>query len=270
VLNLCLNARDAMAEGGRLTIEAANTELDDGYAAANADVEAGAYVMVAVSDTGIGMVQAVAACAFDPFFTTKEPGKGSGLGLSQVFGFVKQSNGHVKIYSEPGHGTTVKIYLPRAGEPYEAARPVAVPEVSRRGSERILLVEDDDLVRRHVAAQLAGLGYDVTSAHDGQDALAILGRAPRFDLLFTDVMMPGGMSGRQLADQVKVRHPDLPVLFTSGYTDESIVHNGRLDPGVQLLQKPYRRQDLATRLRALLDGRDGSDARAGCGRSVLL
>ena len=247
ILNLCLNARDAMPEGGKVTIETANVFLDHAYASRHADVRAGQYVMVAVSDTGIGMAPDVAARAFDPFFTTKPPGKGSGLGLSMVHGFVKQSGGHVKIYSEPGHGTTIKVYLPRsdveAAEAPTTATSFAVP-----GGSRVLVVEDDDLVRHHVIGQLRSLGFEVESARSGREALAKLAQGETFDLLFTDVVMPG-MSGRQLADEARRIRPDLPVLFTSGYTENAIIHHGRLDKGVHLLTKPYTRDDLAAKLR---------------------
>jgi PAS domain S-box-containing protein len=252
LLNLALNARDAMPNGGRLTIETANVHLDDRYAAMHDEVEAGQYVLVAVADTGAGMAPDVVDRAFEPFFTTKEVGKGSGLGLSMVYGFTKQSGGHVKVYSELGFGTVVKLYLPRAREREQ-------PEVERhgdteldRGAERILLVEDDDLVREHVERQLQSMGYRVTAVRDGASALDVMRHDPNFDLLFTDVVMPGGMNGRQLAEAVHEIRPDLPVLFTSGYTENAIVHHGRLDPGVHLIQKPYRRQELAAKLRRLL------------------
>lgn len=252
ILNLCINARDAMPEGGKLTIETANAALNDDYARTAHDVDPGQYVMITVSDTGCGMTAETLARVFEPFFTTKEAGKGSGLGLSMVYGFVKQSRGHVRIYSEPEHGTAVKLYLPRVTVGHESApAPVVAGEIER-GVEHILLVEDDDLVRMHVEGLLKGLGYRVTTAPDGHAALALLEGEGVFDLLFTDVVMPGGISGRQLADHAARLRPDLPVLFTSGYTENSIVHHGRLDPGVELLQKPYRRQQLAAKLRKML------------------
>lgn len=255
ILNLCINARDAMPEGGKLTIESANASLNDDYARTAHDVDPGQYVVVTVSDTGCGMDAETLARAFEPFFTTKEAGKGSGLGLSMVYGFAKQSRGHVRIYSEPGHGTAVKLYLPRVSAGQQViAEPVANAEIER-GAEHILLVEDDDLVRMHVEGLLKGLGYRVTTAADGREALVLLEGEGRFDLLFTDVVMPGGISGRQLADHAARLRPDLPVLFTSGYTENSIVHHGRLDPGVELLQKPYRRQQLAAKLRKMLTPR---------------
>jgi len=251
ILNLCINARDAMPDGGRLTIELINAHLDQSYADWNEEVTPGQYVAVAISDTGTGMTPEVMARAFEPFFTTKEVGKGSGLGLSMVFGFAKQSNGHVKVYSEPGLGTTVRLYLPRArGEEADIQGAVAVSIDG--GAEKILLVEDDDMVREHVAEQLQSLGYRVVAVSNGPAALEILRAADDFDLLFTDIVMPGGMSGRQLADAVRPLRPDLPVLFTSGYTENAVVHHGRLDAGVNLLNKPYRRQDLARKVRQVL------------------
>jgi PAS domain S-box-containing protein len=253
VLNLCINARDAMPAGGRLTIELANASLDDAYAQMHDEVVPGQYVLVAVSDTGAGMDAETVERAFDPFFTTKEVGRGSGLGLSMVHGFVKQSRGHVKIYSELGEGTAVKLYLPRAQRGSLPLDARAAPVRTLSGIERILVVEDDDLVREHVTEQLKGLGYEVVSVANGQQALECLEQSGRFDLLFTDVVMPGGMSGRQLADAAQKLAPELPVLFTSGYTENAIVHHGRLDPGVHLLQKPYRRTDLATKIRQVLE-----------------
>ncbi len=255
VLNLCINARDAMPDGGRLTIETADTYLDEDYAADNADVVPGQYVMIAISDTGAGMTSAVLARVFDPFFTTKAVGKGSGLGLSMVYGFIKQSRGHVKVYSEVGQGTTVKLYLPRAEGSGEYAEPSAAAEAAPGGTETILMVEDDALVREHVAALLTGLGYRVISTASGAEALEALRRMEGIDLLFTDVIMPGGMDGRQLANAAKALGCTMPVLFTSGYTENAIVHHGRLDAGVHLLNKPYRRQDLAAKLRQVLDQR---------------
>ncbi|MGF1626659.1 MAG: ATP-binding protein [Alphaproteobacteria bacterium] len=253
LLNLCINARDAMPTGGRLTIETANVDLDHAYARQQPDVEPGQYVMIAVSDTGAGMDATTIERAFEPFFTTKEVGKGSGLGLSMVYGFVKQSLGHVRIYSEVGQGTTVRLYLPRADADADGEAKAADEPAASRGHERILLVEDDELVREYVAGQLDGLGYVVVPVGTGPEAIEALRKADDFDLLFTDVVMPGGMSGRQLADLARELRPALPVLFTSGYTETAIVHHGRLDPGIQLLQKPYRRQDLAAKVRSVLD-----------------
>jgi CheY-like chemotaxis protein len=205
---------------------------------------------VAVSDTGTGMPQEVQDKAFEPFFTTKETGKGSGLGLSMVYGFVTQSGGHVRIYSEEGQGTTIKLYLPAAHGEVEAVAAPAAP-VSR-GTETILVVEDDALVRNFVTAQLQNLGYRTVTAADGPTALAQVRNGEKFDLLFTDVIMPGGMSGRQLADEVEKLRPGIKVLYTSGYTDSAIIHHGRLDPGVLLLTKPYRKGQLAQMVRQAL------------------
>ncbi|MDO9500320.1 ATP-binding protein [Falsiroseomonas sp.] len=253
LLNLTLNARDAMPYGGLLTVEVAESELDAAYAARNDEVVPGEYLVIAVTDTGQGMTPEVIAQAFEPFFTTKEFGRGSGLGLSMVYGFVKQSQGHVKIYSELGQGTTVKLYLPRAVDP-GATRTPARPTATRigGGTESVLVVEDDDMVRAHVAGELTLLGYTVLSARDGREAMEILrGDAP-IDVLFTDVVMPGGMSGPQLAVSALLLRPGLRVLYTSGYTENAVVHHGRLDPGVVLLSKPYRRQELAEKLRLVL------------------
>lgn len=254
LLNLVINARDAMPNGGRLTIETANTRLDETYATLHGDVVSGQYVMVSVSDSGTGMDAETLARVFDPFFTTKEVGRGTGLGLSMVYGFVKQSMGHAKIYSELGVGTTVKLYLPRAGGPPEDLITVPSAEPARGNGEHVLVVEDDPMVQEHVVTQLQALGYRVTSASNGPEALQLLERHTDVNLLFTDVVMPGGMTGRELANRACVLYPSLRVLFTSGYTENTIVHNGRLDPGVQLLQKPYRRQDLANKVHRVLSG----------------
>jgi PAS domain S-box-containing protein len=253
VLNLAINARDAMPSGGKLLIETSNIHLDDGYVTMNRDVTVGNYVMVAVSDTGIGISPANLERVFDPFFTTKEVGKGTGLGLSMVFGFVKQSNGHVKIYSEVGHGTTVKIYLPRAtGLPDTAQESLASTSVAG-GNETILVVEDDALVRRYVITQIESLGYRTLEASRASEALKIIDGPDRIGLLFTDVIMPGALNGRQLVDEAIVRRPGLKTLFTSGYTENAIVHHGRLDTGVLLLAKPYRKSELARMIRLALE-----------------
>ncbi len=251
ILNLSINARDAMSSGGKLVIETGNVYLDEDYAAMNRDVAAGSYVMIAVSDTGTGIPAANLERVFDPFFTTKEVGKGTGLGLSMVFGFVKQSNGHTKIYSEEGHGTTVKIYLPRAGglSPVETQAPASIAV----GNETILIVEDDALVRRYVITQIESLGYRTLEASGAAEALEIIDSANHIDLLFTDVIMPGPMNGRQLVDTALVRRPGLKTLFTSGYTENAIVHHGRLDTGVLLLAKPYRKSELARMIRLALE-----------------
>lgn len=253
LLNLMVNARDAMPLGGKLTIETANVRLDDDYAANHNEVSAGQYVMVSVTDTGNGMDPVTASRAFEPFFTTKAAGKGSGLGLSMVFGFVKQSRGHIKIYSEIGEGTSIKLYFPRSHLAISATSPTLSEEVILGGTERILLVEDDELVREYLANQLTGLGYRVLQAGNGPDAIGILWETTGVDLLLTDIVMPGGMNGRELAERARHFRPDMKVLFTSGYTENAIVHHGRLDPGVELLSKPYRRQELAAKVRKVLD-----------------
>ncbi|WP_051609468.1 PAS domain-containing protein [Fodinicurvata fenggangensis] len=252
VLNLCINARDAMPERGHLTIEVQNVHLDKGYGQGDERIPPGPYVMLAISDTGNGMPSDVVARAFDPFFTTKETGKGSGLGLSMVYGFARQSRGQAVIYSEEGQGTTVKLYLPRGFSDPENERASTETDEITGGPERILVVEDDDLVRGHVIGQLESLGYRVVSAENGTQALKILEREADLDLLFTDVIMPGGLNGGELAEKARELHPNLPVLFTSGYTDSAIVHHGQVDPGVHLLTKPYRRQALAEKLREVL------------------
>jgi len=252
VLNMAINARDAMPAGGKLLLETRNVELDAAYAQANPDVRPGRYIMLAVSDTGTGMPQHVQDKAFEPFFTTKEIGKGSGLGLSMVYGFVKQSGGHIRIYSEEGFGTTIKLYLlPALGQVEAAAMPVATIS---QGTETILVVEDDTLVRNFVTAQLQNLGYKTVSAADGPTALALVRNGEAFDLLFTDVIMPGGMTGRQLADEIEKLRPGVKVLYTSGYTDSAIAQHGRLDDGVLLLPKPYRKAQLAQMVRQALGG----------------
>jgi PAS domain S-box-containing protein len=254
VLNLCLNARDAMPDGGRLTLETANVRLDDDYAASHHDVSPGHYVMIAVSDTGHGMTPEIAERAIEPFFTTKPAGQGSGLGLSMAYGFVKQSGGHIKLYSEPGEGTTVRLYVPRtSAEPGESEQP-AVGSPTRGHGQRVLVVEDDDMVRAFVSRQVEMLGYRVLSAPDATRALELLDTHEDIDLLFTDVVMPGGLDGRQLAAAASARRPELKVLFTSGYTDNAIVHHGRLDPGVVLLNKPYRLAELAAKLHSVIKG----------------
>ncbi|HEY3908681.1 MAG TPA: CHASE3 domain-containing protein [Stellaceae bacterium] len=252
VLNLAINGRDAMPESGKLTIEVANAALDDAYAARHAEVEPGQYALFAITDTGKGMDAATVARALDPFFTTKPPGEGTGLGLPQVYGFVKQSGGHLKIYSEVGEGTTVKLYLPRGfGEPNH--QPARVPALAVTGTETVLVVDDDEIVRATVASMLEELGYGVLLAANGAEGLAIIETDATIDLLFTDVVMAGPVSGRRLAERAAELRPTLKVLFTSGYTENAIVHNGRLDPGVELLSKPYGRERLAAKLRRVLD-----------------
>ncbi|MDA9493117.1 histidine kinase [Bradyrhizobium sp. CCBAU 11361] len=252
ILNLALNARDAMPDGGTLVLETRNVFLDDGYASMNPDIVAGNYVMIAVSDTGSGIPADLIERVFDPFFTTKEVGKGTGLGLSMVFGFVKQSGGHIKIYSEEGHGTSVKIYLPRSTGVQETEFEALQNAPVAGGSEKILIVEDDALVRQYVVTQIKSLGYAALEAGNAAEALTIIDADKGIDLLFTDVIMPGAMNGRQLADEAARRRPDLKTLFTSGYTENAIVHHGRLDSGVLLLAKPYRKSELAKMLRTAL------------------
>jgi len=254
VLNLALNARDAMPNGGKLALETSNIYLDENYASMHSEVTPGNYVMVAVSDTGTGIPAALLERVFDPFFTTKEVGKGTGLGLSMVFGFVKQSGGHIKIYSEEGHGTSVKMYLPRATGLNQTAAEAAVSSNIEGGTETVLIVEDDSLVRRYVMTQIESLGYTTLEAANASDALQIVDTAPSVDLLFTDVIMPGVMNGRQLVDEALKRCPSLKTLYTSGYTENAIVHHGRLDSGVLLLAKPYRKSELARMLRLALGG----------------
>ena len=261
VLNLCVNARDAMKAGGRLTIETANASIDQAYADQHAEVETGQYVLVSVADTGAGILPEHLLRIFEPFFTTKGAGKGTGLGLSMVYGFVKQSRGHIKVYSEIGNGTIVRMYLPRADRAAEV-RESPQPAISDfRGTEKILLVEDNDLVRQIAEEQLLALGYRVLLASNGPEALETIQREPDINLLFTDVVMPGGMTGRDLANAALELRPGLRILYTSGYTENAIVHHGRLDRGVHLLSKPYRQIDLARKLRQVLDerGKGSSD-----------
>ncbi|HEY9112554.1 MAG TPA: ATP-binding protein, partial [Rhodanobacteraceae bacterium] len=253
LLNLCINARDAMPGGGRLMIETGNVILDESYTQQRVDVVPGDYVRISISDTGTGMSAADVTRAFEPFFTTKARGKGTGLGLSMVYGFVKQSGGHVAIYSELGHGTVVTLYLRQARGPGEAGAVVEPANVAGRG-ERILLVEDDDLVRVHAMQLLESLGYLVVAASNGPEALELLRKNIPCDLLFTDVIMPGGMTGPKLAEAAHALRPGLPVLYTSGYTENAIIHHGRVDPGVNLLHKPYRKPELAAKIRAVLGG----------------
>jgi PAS domain S-box-containing protein len=256
LLNLAVNARDAMPGGGKLTLETDNTVLDETYADANGDVNPGDYVMIAVSDTGTGIPEEIRSRIFEPFFTTKDVGKGTGLGLSMVYGFVKQSGGHIKVYSESGQGTTFKIYLPRASAKPQHDTGSTDGQRLEGGHETILIVEDDTLVRSSVTKQLESLGYKTLTASNAAEALALVDGGAEFDLLFTDVIMPGHLNGRQLADEMAKRRSPLKVLFTSGYTENAIIHHGRLDPGVLLLAKPYRKQVLALMLRRALDGGD--------------
>lgn len=254
ILNLALNARDAMPSGGKLTVEISNAFLDEDYASSHSDLKVGQYVMIAVSDTGHGMPSEVAAKAFDPFFTTKEAGAGTGLGLSQVYGFIKQSGGHAKIYSEVGYGTTVKLYLPRLARPVNS-NALREPEAlqQRAGKEQILLVEDDNDVRRFTAEVLRDMGYQVLEAAHAAEALDILSKQASVAMLFTDVGLPGGMNGRALADEALKRRADLRVLYMTGYARNAIVHHGRLDDGVALITKPFTRFSVAEKVRELLD-----------------
>ena len=263
LLNLAINARDAMSASGiaagRLTIEANNAVLDDLYCRSHAEVAPGQYVMLAVTDTGSGMAPEVLARAFEPFFSTKEEGKGTGLGLSMVYGFVKQSGGHVKIYSEAGQGTTVKIYLPRSLAAEDALSPLDLqqPQQAVGGTETILVAEDDEAVRTTVVEMLTALGYRVLKASDAASALAVIESGVPIDVLFTDVVMPGTLRSPELARMARERLPNLAVLFTSGYTENAIVHGGRLDPGVELLGKPYTRESLARRIRQVIAAQKG-------------
>jgi signal transduction histidine kinase len=256
LVNMAVNARDAMPQGGKLTIETANAALDDTYASAYEDLVPGQYVLIAVTDTGAGIPADILSRVFEPFFTTKDVGHGTGLGLSQVYGFVKQSGGHIKIYSEPGEGTTVKIYLPRlmssqadtGGPALEQPLPLSVR------AETILVVEDEDAVRAFSVEMLRELGYNVLEAADAHAALRVLEAQAGIDLLFTDVGLPGGVNGRALADEALKRWPELKVLFTSGYTRNAIVHGGKLDPGVALLGKPFTYAALAQKVSLMFGG----------------
>jgi signal transduction histidine kinase/CheY-like chemotaxis protein len=259
LVNLVVNARDAMPDGGRVTIETANVYLDEAYAARFGDISAGQYVLLSVSDTGGGISPELMPRVFEPFFTTKQGGQGSGLGLAMVHGFVKQSGGHIRLYSEVGQGTTVKIYLPRlTNAPPLPATPVEIEPAPSglpraRPDETILLVEDNDSVRDYATTALAELGYRVIAARDAGDALQAVERGERIDLLFTDVVLGSGPNGRELAGRIGERRAGLRVLFTTGYTRNAIVHHGRLDPGVHLLDKPFTQQDLARKIRELID-----------------
>jgi PAS domain S-box-containing protein len=252
ILNLAVNARDAMPQGGRLVIETANVHLDEYYANENVEVSAGDYAAVIVTDSGTGMPKEVIERAFDPFFTTKEVGRGTGLGLSMVYGFAKQSHGHVKIYSEVGHGTSVRLYLPRSSEASAgAAAAQTKPEQTSRGNETVLVVEDDPAVRRVAVTILEGLGYRLLQAADGKSALEIIGRSDAIDLLFTDLIMPNGMNGMDLLENARALRPSLKALFTSGYSEQFLKGRGG-DDGVPLVGKPYRRQRLAEAVREAL------------------
>ena len=253
VMNIVVNSRDAMPGGGTLTIEASNTTVDEIYAQA-ASIEQGHYARISITDDGVGMEPDVLEKAFEPFFTTKRKGEGTGLGLAMAHGFVRQSNGHIRIWSDPGQGTTVRIYLPRAGSTAASA----VVEDERVGDprakkKRILVVEDDAEFRRTITAMLSSSGYSVVAAEHAAEALSLLETSGPFDVLLSDVVLPGGMNGRQLAEAVADDHPDMKVLFMSGYSEDVVIHHGRLDPGVILLQKPFRRVDLIREIVRLTD-----------------
>jgi PAS domain S-box-containing protein len=259
LINLAVNARDAMPDGGKITFRTSNAKFDPRLTNRDAEVTPGDYVIITVTDTGAGIPATIRDKVFEPFFTTKEVGKGTGLGLSMVYGFVKQSGGHISIDSKEGHGTAVSLYLPRSTLAV-ASPDAAAPSELQHGSETVLVVEDDALVRSYVVSQLESLGYATIAAANGAEALALLDRGTAFDVLFTDVIMPGGMNGRELADAVTRRRPGTPVLFTSGYSEHAIVHRGRVDPGVTLLNKPYRKADLARLMREVLGARAVRDA----------
>ena len=262
LLNMAVNARDAMPKGGKLTIETANARLDDDYAATHAEVTAGQYVLLAVTDDGVGMSPETLERAFEPFFTTKRVGQGTGLGLSMIYGLVKQSGGHVKIYSEPDRGATVKVYLPRSFEPeclIEVEQPFDRSAVNTK-LETILVVEDDPEVRLLAIKVLGNLGYVALGASDADSALAMLAQHPDIALMFTDVVLPGGVNGAQLAGRARERYPDIKVLYTSGYTDNAIIHRGVLDEGAEMIGKPFRKAALARKIRSILDRGRSADS----------
>jgi len=253
ILNLALNSRDAMPHGGKLTIETSNAFLDEQYARQHADVSAGQYVQIAVTDTGTGMSPEVAGKVFEPFFTTKSAGQGTGLGLSQVYGFVKQSGGHVTIQSKSGEGTTVKLYLPRFFSEVKEESETEAPAGGVAAGETILVVEDDDEVRAYVVEILRGMKYLVFDARDANGALDIFAKhGETIDLLLTDVVLPG-MNGRQLADEIAARESNIKILYMTGYSRDAIVHQGRLHAGVDVIQKPLTQEGLATKIRAMLE-----------------
>lgn len=257
IVNLAVNARDAMPGGGRLTVETTEVEIDGDYVATHVYAKPGRYVMIAVSDSGVGMTPETCSRAFEPFFTTKKAGEGTGLGLSMVYGFIKQSSGHVNIYSEPGEGTSIKLYLPCAGTAAAAAERGRAPVGAIvRGTERILVVEDDPLVREYTASALSSFGYEVAAVPDGAAARSIIDIDGKFELLLCDVILGGGMNGREVSEAARSVLPNLKVLYMTGYTDAVIVHHGRLDPGVRLLMKPFSRVELAVRVREALDCED--------------
>lgn len=254
VMNLAVNARDAMPEGGQLTLETANVEVDEAYCLGNPEATPGGYVMTAVSDTGFGIEASVLPHIFEPFFTTKPAGEGTGLGLSTVYGVVRQSGGFIDVFSEVGCGTTFKIYLPRVEAGVAETTPVESVSVSMTSGETILVVEDEAALRELIARVLGGLGYEVLMAASGQEALAVVeGRNKPPDLLLTDVVLPGGMQGNRLAEELRSTWPGLPVLYMSGYTRNAIVHAGRLDEGVNFLEKPFTPGTLMRAVREALE-----------------
>jgi CheY-like chemotaxis protein len=257
LLNLALNARDAMPEGGKLTIETTNAYLDEEYCRQHEGITPGQYVLIAMTDSGAGMSAETIDRAFEPFFTTKEAGKGTGLGLSQVYGFIKQSDGHVKIYSEPGEGTTIKLYLPRHEGDETATSADENMDSERGGGETILIVEDDDGVRQYASEILRDLNYQIIEAKDSATALRLLDADKKFDLLLTDVVLPG-KNGRELASEVERRRPGTKVIFMTGYSRNAIVHHGRLDPGTELIPKPLTERVLARKIRQVLDSRSST------------
>ena len=256
VVNICVNSRDAMPDGGTITIETGNSDFDEAYAAQDEDITPGQYVLVSVTDTGVGMAPEVVERVFEPFFTTKGVGRGTGLGLSQVYGFVKQSGGHVKLHSKPGQGTTVKVYLPRyigAAASAKVDRAGALPAPRGRAAEVVLVVEDESQVRHTTVDMLRDLGYTVVPAADGKQALEQLELRPLITLLLTDVVMPE-MDGRKLADEARRRRPSLPILFTTGYARNAVVHTDAFDVGVSLLPKPFTLEQLSRKVRTVIDG----------------
>ena len=256
LLNLAVNARDAMPKGGKLIFETQNARIDEEYAQSHLEVAAGDYVLISVSDTGEGMTQEVIEKAFEPFFTTKDIGKGSGLGLSMVYGFVKQSAGHIKIYSEVGHGTSIKVYLPRAEgmSPSADAPAVEKPLCNAKKSCLVLVVEDNKNVLKLTSSMVESLGYDVLTAETGDAALEILRSRSDIDLLLTDVMLPGELNGPVLAERAQDLYPSLKVVFNSGYAEHAILKSGLLEEGMHLLSKPFRKQQLAEKLEEVLEG----------------
>ena len=256
LVNLAVNARDAMPEGGLLVIDTANVTLDGSDTTHYEDVVPGDYVTVAVIDTGTGIAPEILEKIFEPFFTTKDVGEGSGLGLSMVYGFAKQSDGQVTIVSEVGQGTTVKLYLPRSGKPVDKRPPEVESQESAAGAASILVVEDDEALRQIPVTILREQGYKVVEAQDGKEAIRRLKDGQPFDLLFTDVVLPGGINGFEIADQAKGIQPNIKILYTTGYADNAVVQNGNLDSRVPVINKPYRRAELLEKVRAMLNSED--------------